>query len=89
MQRAKERNLPPARVVFDYGNHDGKIGLVEDLVGRSGWLRTVCLTIQALDEEEHLLMVAVDDHGNAVHPEACEKLLPGQGDDESVSVPCP
>ncbi len=36
----------PPRVVFNYSGHDGTIGLVRDLVGRSGWLTLARMTVR-------------------------------------------
>jgi hypothetical protein len=38
LQRAKDRPLAPAEVDFDYGQHDGKVSILEPLRGRAGWL---------------------------------------------------
>jgi hypothetical protein len=36
--QAKSRELPPPRVRFDYGQHDGKVTTLEPLIGKTGWL---------------------------------------------------
>lgn len=78
--QAKQRALPDMHLVFDYSSHPGKIGLLDQLVGRSGWLSLSRLAVTALEEEDRLLFAAVDQGGRFLHPEACEKLfhLPGR-----------
>ena len=72
---AKNRRLPPAEIVFDYTNHNGKIGLLDALVGRSGWLKVSRLQITSLEEEDHLLYAMTTDDGAAVHSDTGEKLF--------------
>lgn len=83
LKRAEERDLPVCEIVFDYSNRANKtkIGLVESQRNRAGWLAVQRLTVTALDnEEDHLLCAALDDAGQPLHPEFCEKLfqVPGQ-----------
>ncbi|MGI8494175.1 MAG: helicase-related protein, partial [Pyrinomonadaceae bacterium] len=73
--QAKERVLPPAEIVFDYTNHAGKIGMLDALVGKSGWMSVCRLQITSLEEEDHLLYAIVRDDGAALHPETGEKLF--------------
>ncbi len=77
--QARARQLPVAEIVFDYSQHPGKIGLVENLVGKTGWLRLVKLSVSALETEDHLLLVAVDGDGNALDRECCAKLFSIRG----------
>ena len=73
--RAKGRPLPVARVRFNLSGHKGKVGLVEDLVGRSGWLTLTRLTVKALEDEDRLVFAAQDDRGNAIEPDAAAKMF--------------
>jgi len=73
--RAKGQRHPPARVVFDYTAHGAKIGLVENLKGRSGRLTLARLTVSALETEDHLLLAGLTDEREPIHPDACEKLF--------------
>jgi len=76
LARAKDRELPAADVRFGYGDHAGKISVLEPLVGRSGWLSLCQLSIESLDQpEDHLIFAALTDEGTAVEPEAASRLL--------------
>jgi adenine-specific DNA-methyltransferase len=78
--RAKGRELTVQEVCFDYGHHDGKITILEPLLGQSGWLSISVLTVEALDQvEDNLLVSAVTDTGDAIDPEQAARLflLPG------------
>ena len=73
--RSKGRHLPVAMVRFDYSSHKGMIGLVEDLVGRSGWLTLARMTVKALEDEDRLVFAALDLDGTAIEAEAAAKMF--------------
>jgi len=79
LARAKGRPLPVAEVTFRYDHHRAlnhpRMSLVEQLQGRSGWSRLSLLTIEALEPEQHLIFSAIDDDGNSLHEETCERLF--------------
>ncbi len=70
-----ECDTPPCEIVFDYTNTESKVTLIEELVGQSGWLRVERLSICSFEEEDHLLIAAVTDSGEAVYPEIAERML--------------
>jgi hypothetical protein len=58
--QAKERELPPAEVRFDYSTHEGKVTILQPLLNSSGWLTLSLLTVEALDQaEDYLIFSAV------------------------------
>ena len=75
LAKAKGRALPVAEVTFHYARHPTKISIVEQLRGRSGWLRLSLFTIEALEQEQHLVFSAIDDDGNRLDAETCKKLF--------------
>jgi ERCC4-related helicase len=80
VSQAKARSLPVAEVRFNYEDHDGKITILEPLLGQSGWLTVSVLTVEALEQaEDHLLISAVADSGAALDPDQAARLflLPG------------
>lgn len=66
---------PTASLIFDISNHPVKISLVEALKGTKGWLVLDLLRLESFQEEEHLLFSGLDDAGNAVDQETCEKMF--------------
>ncbi len=50
-------------MIFDYTTLGEKVGLVEEVVGKSGWLQVSKLTISALEDEDRLLLAGVCDDG--------------------------
>ena len=90
LTRAKERELPTAEVHFDYAQHDGKVSIVEPLIGSSG-LAAPCKIqhVNALDQgEDHLLWAGVTDDGRELDAEtACRLMtLPGRAG-AAISAP--
>jgi superfamily II DNA or RNA helicase len=78
--QARSRELPVAEVRFNYEDHDGKITILEPLLGQSGWLSVSMLSVEALDQtEDHILFSAVADSGDVIDPEQASRLflLPG------------
>jgi len=76
LDRAKNRELRPAELAFDYSRHDGKVSVLESLMGRAGWLTASVFTIESLDQaEDHLIITAVTDQGHMLEEETATRLL--------------
>jgi ERCC4-related helicase len=74
--QAKGRELPPAEVRFDYGQHDGKVTTLEPLIGKTGWLALSFFSVEALDQaEDHLIFSAVTDDGQTLDDDVAQRLL--------------
>ncbi|MEK7686391.1 MAG: SNF2-related protein [Verrucomicrobiota bacterium] len=88
--QAKNRELSPAEVRFDYGAHDGKVSLLKPLIGKSGWLTLSLFTVESLDQaEDHLIFAASTDGGQVLDEEAARRLLTlsGKVDSAVLNVP--
>lgn len=76
LAQARERELPPAQIHFNYGDHQGKVSLLEPLVGKSGWLSLSLFSVETLDQaEDHLIFAAVTDEGEILDKEAATRML--------------
>jgi len=75
LQQAKARPAPPARVQFDISHHPVKIAMVEALKGKSGWLHLQRLVIDSFERSDYLLFSGMDDDGQPLDQETCEKLF--------------
>ncbi len=75
--KAKGRDLtPPAKIEFVYSDHEGKISLVEPLVGKSGHLKLSMLSVESLDyAEDHLLLAAATDDGQELEDDVAARIL--------------
>lgn len=74
--QAKERDLPPSEIHFDYDQHGGKVTLLEELIGKTGWLNLSLFSVESLDQaEDHLIFVAETDDGQMLDEEVAARLL--------------
>ncbi len=76
LEQAKSRQLPPARLVFDYDAYPLRLTTLEPWRGQSGILIAELLTIDSLSgREQHLVVSAVTHNGEVLSEEDPEKLL--------------
>ncbi|HEX3044999.1 MAG TPA: DEAD/DEAH box helicase, partial [Bacillota bacterium] len=73
IEKYKNISLPEQELVFDYSGR--KISRLESLVGKTGWLSFVNLTISAFETEDHLLYCGVSEDGVALDIEQCQRLF--------------
>lgn len=75
IQKAKERKLWPASVVFDISNNPWKISVIEQMKNKSGYLQVKLFRINAYQPEEYFLYSCLDESWKIIDPEIAEKLL--------------
>jgi len=92
LARAKGRDLPSGEVRFAYSDHEGKVTLLEPLIGKSGWLTLSLFSVESLDQaEDHLIVAASTDDGQSLDEEVAARLLtlPGRLDQSAQSGATP
>jgi superfamily II DNA or RNA helicase len=69
-----------AEVAFRYRDSGKKIAILEPLVGKSGWLACVRLTIKAMEAEDYLFFAGSTDASESLDDARCRRLfdLPGR-----------
>lgn len=92
VSKAKERTFDAASCLrFDMSSYrGGKLADVEPLRGKSGWARVGKLKIVSPKiTREHLVIAAVTDDGETVHPETFERLfrVPAQNEPVDGNLP--
>jgi ERCC4-related helicase len=88
IKQAKERKLIPKEITFRYSDYEGKVSILERLIGKEGWLSLDLLHVQSLENEQHLVFSAIDIAGEQLDQEMCEKMfeLPAvEGEEIEVS----
>ena len=75
LDTAKQGDTPNAEIQFDITHHPGKISIVEDLKGQTGWLMLELLTIESFQREEHLVFTGLHSDESHLDQETCEKLF--------------
>ena len=74
--QAKGRELAPAEIQFDYGQHDGKVTSLEPFIGKTGWLALSQFSVESLDQaEDHLIFSAITDDGQLLEEGVAQRLL--------------
>jgi len=75
ISNCKEEKLDIQELQFDYSISDKKIFILENLVGKQGWLQAKEITISSFENEDHILFAAFDDEGNTLEPDQCQRLF--------------
>ncbi len=76
LEKAKERAVPPAEIVFDYSEHEGKVSRLEPYLGKRGELLLSFFTVESLDQaEDHLLCAAITEDGQVLDDDLAQRLL--------------
>ncbi len=73
--RARQRQLRPRHLDFDYRGYGASISVLEPFVGRSGWLSLGLLTVNSISQEEFLVLAAQSDDGEALNADWCHRLF--------------
>ncbi len=80
--RAKDRDLPPAALTFDYKAYraggNARLSDVEQLQGKSGWLKVSLLNAETAEPDarrERLLVAGICDNGEVLDPELVDRLM--------------
>lgn len=76
---AINHELPIQALTFDISNHPTKISVIENLKGKSGWLKLSKMIINSFDLHEELVFTAVNDNGTMLDHETCQKLFSCSG----------
>ena len=80
IDRARNRELPLARVRFDYERAGVKISMVEQLRRQTGWMAVDLLSLDAAEQQEDYLLLSGFGPEGSVHSEVLEKLLEVPGE---------
>ena len=75
LSTAKDLETPYAEVTFDITNYKGKISVINNLKGKSGYLRLENMKVVSLDSEDFLLFTGFTEDGAIVPPEVLENLF--------------
>lgn len=74
--QAKSRDLPNARLVFDYEAHGTQVSTLKAHRGQTGWLTVNLISVDALgQQEQHLIVAAATAQGLLLSEDDPEKLL--------------
>jgi adenine-specific DNA-methyltransferase len=75
LQKALNRQTPPAELWFDYTKYPSKLSLIDPLIGKTGWLGLWLFQVKTFEEEQFLLFAGSTDDGISLDHETCEKIF--------------
>ncbi|MBC7412681.1 MAG: DEAD/DEAH box helicase [Bacteroidia bacterium] len=75
IDECKALNLQSAQMEFDYSGSVIKISILENLVGKSGWLKVNSVTISSFENEDFILHSGFTDDGEILQIEQCQRLF--------------
>lgn len=73
--KCKDTKLPVQELVFNLSGNTHKISILEQLKGKRGYLQARELSISSFETEDHIVFVAMDDDGNGLNPDQCQRLF--------------
>lgn len=85
-EKAKERSLSAKEVVFDYSSYSGKVSVLTNLIGKTGWLSLDLLQVSSSEDEEHLIFSCIDDNGDQIENDVCKRMfdIPANEEEEVI-----
>jgi len=75
LNACKENQTPVKEIVFDYTGTQGKISVLNELIGKSGWFQLQHLGINSFEQEDYLLMACYTDDGEIIHSEVAQRFF--------------
>ena len=73
---------------FDVQGYPRRISALTPLIGKSGWLVFELMKFKSDDQEEYLLLTAVDDQGENIEQETLQRLMDVNGDEIQSPIEC-
>ncbi len=75
LAKCKEIETAPAELRFNYTDSGKRIAVLDPLVGKSGWLTCIKLSLKAFETEDHILFAGQTDAGDALDNNQCRRLF--------------
>ena len=92
-QRVLEKCLaldtPLAELHFDLTKSGKRLSILQPHIGHAGWLLCTKFTVESFETEDHILLAAIRDDGNALEPAAAKRLFDLPADVGQPVLPVP
>jgi ERCC4-related helicase len=75
LDSAKAFETPTTNVVFDLTAYNGNINILEELKGKSGWLKIVSLTVNSFEITDYLLAFGETENGFQLTEDQAKRLI--------------
>lgn len=73
--KCKTEVLAINELSFNLSSAEKKISILENLKGKQGWLQAKQISISSFEMEDYILFSAIDDDGNPLQPDQCQRLF--------------
>jgi ERCC4-related helicase len=87
--KCRALELSQKSLVFEYTNAGKRITILEELVGKEGWLKCQLVTISAFEAEDHIILAGQTDSGIPLTDEQCRRMFSLAAEEELVSPDFP
>jgi ERCC4-related helicase len=84
INQCKDYTLAPAALILNYSSSSKKISILENLVGKSGWLIAKNMSVSTFETEDFILISAVVDDGSLLDKDQCLRLFSIHVEDSSA-----
>lgn len=71
----KAKELESGFVEFHYSKTEGKMKLLDELVGTDGYMMVEKISIDSFEQEDHLVIACLKQDGSYVYPNIAERML--------------
>lgn len=71
----KEKELKSGFVEFHYSETEGKMKLLDELVGNEGYMLVEKISIDSFEQEDHLVIACLKQDGSYVYSDIAERML--------------
>ncbi|MCJ2379989.1 SNF2-related protein [Parabacteroides sp. AGMB00274] len=71
----KSYEIESGLVEFHYTETEGKMKLLDELIGSEGYMQVEKITIDSFEQEDHLVIACLKQDGSLVYPDIAERML--------------
>jgi len=75
IEECKDTQLTSSELSFNYTNNIKKISILENLVGKGGWLKVIAFSVTSFEVEDFVIATATTDDGECLSEEQCKRLF--------------
>ena len=76
METIINKNIQKKKLIFNYNDSQApKISILENFIGKTGFLRLAKMTVESFEVEDYLIFSAITDTGEGLDDEQCSRLF--------------
>jgi ERCC4-related helicase len=86
LEKCKGIKLDPCLLLFNYSGTQKKISILENLIGKSGWIIAKNMTVSTFETEDYMLLSGITDEGYLLDFEQCIRLFSLNATQEAIKI---